>query len=188
VDGTGGILQAGTGTLILTGANTYTGAIVVAAGTLLINGDQTAATGPATVAPGATLGGTGNCGGAVTVPAGAILSPGQGGAGTFGVASLTLQSDAVYHWDLTSETNDVVHVGGDLTLPSQFTLDVLRLPSSNYTDGKVLFTYGGAYTGPDKMELTVTGNINSRGYAVNDATNKRILLDAVPMGTMIQIQ
>lgn len=53
---TGGLVKEGAGTLELTNANTYTGETWVRAGTLLVNGNQSAATGLTTVNSGATLG------------------------------------------------------------------------------------------------------------------------------------
>jgi outer membrane autotransporter protein len=57
IGGTGGIQKMGAGALVLSGANTYTGATEVAAGTLSVNGSSTSAT--TTVDSGATLGGSG---------------------------------------------------------------------------------------------------------------------------------
>ena len=76
ISGTGRIEQAGTGTTILTGNNSYAGTTTVGAGTLLVNGDQSAATGLTSVASGATLGGIGTIGGDVTIAGGATLAPG----------------------------------------------------------------------------------------------------------------
>lgn len=83
--GTGptGLIKTGLGTLILAGNNTYTGTTLVNAGKLLINGDQSAATGAMTVSSGATVGGSGIVGAATTVNSGAVLRPGatETGAG-----------------------------------------------------------------------------------------------------------
>ena len=57
------------GTWTLSGANVYTGSTTVSAGKLLINGDQSLATGNVSVAAGATLGGTGIIGGNTTIAA-----------------------------------------------------------------------------------------------------------------------
>src|SRR5690606_27872319 len=63
IQGAGSIEQLGNGLTVLTGANTYTGSTTVSAGSLWIDGDQSAATGLTTVHSGATLGGTGTIGG-----------------------------------------------------------------------------------------------------------------------------
>jgi autotransporter-associated beta strand protein len=87
----GNLVKAGTGTLTLTGANTYSGTTTVNGGTLLINGDQSAATGAVSVNnSGTTLGGTGTIGGAITVNSGAYLRGGTGGSAT---GTLTLANN-----------------------------------------------------------------------------------------------
>lgn len=74
--GGGGLAKSGAGTLVLAATNTYEGPTVVDGGTLRINGDQSAATGPITVNDTATLAGTGVLGGALTLSANAVLAPG----------------------------------------------------------------------------------------------------------------
>lgn len=71
----GGLVKQGLGTLELTASNTYTGETWVTAGTLLINGQQSAATGAVTVLDGATLGGSGASGG--TLAGAGLVSPGN---------------------------------------------------------------------------------------------------------------
>ena len=75
VSGGGGLSAIGAGTFILSGANTYTGATTVSVGTLLVNGNQSSATGNVSVASGAKLGGVGTIGGATTISG--ILAPGN---------------------------------------------------------------------------------------------------------------
>lgn len=125
ISGTGGLSQIGAGTTTLTGDNSYTGPTVVQAGTLLVNGDQSAATGDATVASGATLGGTGTLGGNVSVAGGATLSPGttDGMAGTLNIngdLALNDTSNLAFNFGepnvVGGAFNDLVTVGGDLVL------------------------------------------------------------------------
>src|SRR3989441_14347 len=79
-DGTGteARTKAGTGTLILSGANPYTGSTTVSGGTLLVNGSQGSS--PVSL-NGGTLGGTGTVGVITSTASGGTVSPGQGGPG-----------------------------------------------------------------------------------------------------------
>lgn len=95
ISGAKAVASIGSGTTIFSGNNSYLGVTTVSAGRLLIHGNQSAATGAVTVAGGATLGGRGTAGGAVTVLANGILSPGASveslavGATTFSSGSST---------------------------------------------------------------------------------------------------
>ena len=98
ISGSGVVLQSGTGTTTLSGANTYTGGTQVNGGTLLINSNQSAATGAVAVNNTGTLGGTGTIGGATTINSSAVILGGTGASasGTLTVAnSLTLQSNSI---------------------------------------------------------------------------------------------
>jgi fibronectin-binding autotransporter adhesin len=91
--GTLGLNKSGNGTWVLSGNNTYTGPTNVTVGTLVINGNQSAATGAVTVGfpfggPG-TLAGTGTIGGAVSVSSGGTI---RGDSGT-GTGNLNLLAD-----------------------------------------------------------------------------------------------
>lgn len=75
------------GVWTLTGANTYTGATILNAGTLRINAPGYLGAGSAVTVNAATLGGDGTIGGSVTVNASGRLSPGlaEGAAGTLAI-------------------------------------------------------------------------------------------------------
>ena len=78
----GSLVKAGTGTLILSGDNTYTGATILDGGLLSVDGSI--ANSAVTVDDGATLGGAGRVGG-TTVNDGGTLAPGSS-VGTLSVA------------------------------------------------------------------------------------------------------
>ncbi len=95
----GTLTKSGSGNLTLTGANTYNGTTTISAGTLLINGDNSGATGSVSVGTLGTLGGNGTIGGAVTVAGN--LNPGNSpGTLTFNDA-LTLESTATLNLEIT---------------------------------------------------------------------------------------
>ncbi|OAM90097.1 autotransporter domain-containing protein [Termitidicoccus mucosus] len=118
ITGTGGLDKTEAGTLILSGSSDYSGATTVSAGMLLINGDQTGATGAVSVTAGATLGGTGVTGGHVTIADGGTLL-GQSGA-TFTLGGLTLNENARIGATLgapdTTGSLPLFQINGDLTL------------------------------------------------------------------------
>ncbi|RST53953.1 autotransporter-associated beta strand repeat-containing protein [Variovorax sp. DXTD-1] len=153
ISGSGSLTQAGAGTTVLTGANTYLGATNVRAGTLLVNGDQSGATGLTTVQGGAILGGRGTVGGDVTLAGGATLSPGDASApGTLTVnGSLSLDSGAALNYRFGEAgtaggaLNDLTVVRGNLALDG--TLNVSIAPGGSSGPGVYrVFSYDGALT------------------------------------------
>jgi len=152
ISGSGSITKFGANTLTLTGTNSYAGATNVNGGTLLVNGDQSAATGLTTVLAGATLGGTGILGGSVDMSAGGTLAAGSNGVGTLTInGNLALGGTSHLAFDLGQAgavggaLNDLVNVGGNLTLDG--TIDVTTSPGGSFDVGiyRVL-NYAGALT------------------------------------------
>ena len=92
-----GLIKTGTGVQILTGASTYGGGTAVNAGTLLVNNTSGSGTGSGTVsvAPAATLGGTGTIAGNVTYASGALAFLTQGSPLTI-TGSLSLDGNVVH--------------------------------------------------------------------------------------------
>jgi fibronectin-binding autotransporter adhesin len=154
ISGAGGVRKIGTGVQALTGANTYTGPTNVQAGTLLVDGDQSLATGATTVSSGATLGGKGTLGGAVTIANGATLSPGDaaGTAGRLTVkgnlalgATSTLKVDFGRANEVGGTLNDLVNVGGNLTLGG--TIQTNQTTGGTFGPGLYrIASYGGTLT------------------------------------------
>ncbi|WP_206522855.1 autotransporter-associated beta strand repeat-containing protein, partial [Mesorhizobium sp. M7A.F.Ca.US.006.01.1.1] len=93
-----GLTKSGTGTLTLSGSNTYTGNTHVAGGTLIINGALSNT--QVAVASGAALGGTGTITGTVTVSGRLFtgtVAPGAGdGIGTMSVGAVTFKTGSTY--------------------------------------------------------------------------------------------
>jgi fibronectin-binding autotransporter adhesin len=151
ISGAGRLEQRGTGTTNLSGTNSYTGATEVVAGTLLINGDQSAASGLTDVGPGAKLGGSGIVGGSVDVADGGTLAPGNS-PGTLRInGDLVLAGGSALAFDLGQANigggplNDLVNVGGNLVLDG--TLDVVVAAGGGFDAGLYrVINYGGVLT------------------------------------------
>jgi autotransporter-associated beta strand protein len=126
IGGVGGLTKAGTGTLTLTGANTYTGSTDVLSGTLALEGGVG---GDVNVANGATLTGSGTAGGTLMLADGATFVVGGAGAGTFTSGGLTMSSGSVLEMGFgpvdTAGASDLLRVNGNLTLAG--TLNVTDL-------------------------------------------------------------
>lgn len=93
-------------TVVMSGNNTYTGNTWGNAGTLVINGDQTGATGVVSIGSGGKLAGAGTIGGATSIESGGKYSAGAIGAiGTQNFTrDLSLKSGSIFEWDLTAES------------------------------------------------------------------------------------
>ena len=151
---TKGSSAADTGTWSLNGNSSYSGTTAINYGTLLINGNNAAASGAVTVANAATLGGKGIIGGATAVNNGASLAPGNGGPGT-----LTFNGDlnlASGTSRLLFEAGDLVTVNGALSLASAWNLAVTGADFRN-GGSVVLFTYASAGTLNINADIDVSG-------------------------------
>ena len=152
---TNGLVKSGTGTLTLGGANAYGGATTVSAGSLIVNGNQSGATGVLAVAANATLGGSGTIGGATTING--ILAPGNSaGLLTFN-SSVTLSNSATTVMEIngagTRGTDfDAIDVGSLLTYDGTLTLS-LGTTFGNGSYSFDLFDFGSTAGSFDTVDL-----------------------------------
>lgn len=104
MNGTGTVVVNSTGgKVIFSGTNSYTGNTTVTAGTLVINGDSSTATGDVNVASGATLGGNGTIGGALNVSG--SLAPGNSPGNLTVNNNVTITSGGTLSMELNGATS-----------------------------------------------------------------------------------
>ena len=151
--GTSALTKTGGGALVLSAAQTYTGATVVEAGSLVVNG--TLAAGSAvTVQSGGTLAGTGSIGGPAVVESGGIIAPGNGGVGTLAVASLALNGGILKLELNTPAASDRLAVSGAFSASGATTLNITAL--SNFGPGIYPLVSGAAGIGTGGFVLGTT--------------------------------
>ncbi|MGU3413943.1 autotransporter-associated beta strand repeat-containing protein [Enterobacteriaceae bacterium C34A] len=161
ISGSGSFHQDGSGLTRLNGDNSYAGETRVNQGSLIINGNQSAAGGDVTVADNTLLGGHGTLGGNVVMGDNATLQPGDGGTGTLFIAnskSLTLGKNTLSDFEFGEayrpggNLNDLVDVAGDLTLGG--TLNVSTSSGGSFGPGVYrVYNYGGSLHNDGQLKL-----------------------------------
>ncbi|MCW7649158.1 autotransporter outer membrane beta-barrel domain-containing protein [Serratia bockelmannii] len=113
ITGHGGLTKEGMGTLVMTGANTYSGPTLVNQGRLAINGSVTSAV---TVQNAGILGGSGSVG-SLTARRGGTVAPGNS-IGTLNVANnINFEPGSRYAVEVAPNSqSDRIHSGGSATI------------------------------------------------------------------------
>ncbi len=145
LQGSGGLTKIGSGTLLLSGSNTYVGATAINQGELLVNGSLVS---PMTVSSSGTLAGTGNISN-VTVNSGGHLAPGNA-PGTLTLSgSLALLSGAKmdYELDTPLDSDLVLMSSGALTLGGQQFSDFNFTPLGGFGLGSYTLIDAGSISG-----------------------------------------
>ncbi len=167
ITGTGGFRQIGTGTTTLSLANDYKGTTTVSAGTLLINGDHSGATGVVNVT-GGTLSGEGTIGSDVIIGNGATHAAGDTDAAG-SVATQTITGDATYQsgatlsWELVSNATNNPGTNFDqftVSGTADFTSTTLDITFGSGVDFDTTFWNDGAGTNEWQILVGTVTNFN----------------------------
>lgn len=149
---TGSVSKSGSGTLTLSGINTYGGTTTASGGALIINGTNSG-TGVVTISNGAKLGGAGKIGGDVSVAG--TLAPGSS-IESLALGALSFSNGSTFAVELnssvaTSVGADLTVANGNLSLESPgtvtLTLNDIALSPVAFTEGTkfTLINYSGSW-------------------------------------------
>ena len=186
------LIKIGTGMLVLSGPNTYSGGTTVSNGILMVSNSVGTATGlgPVTVFNGGALAGSGIISGAVTVNSGGALAPGDPlGALTLS-NSLTLAagSSTFVQLEHSPLANDAVNVMGALTEGGMLSVSNIGIAALANGDSFQLFnaaSYSGAFSGYVLPPLT--GSLRWNTSALNSSGVLSVIALTSPSITNLQM-
>ena len=193
VTGAGALTVNGAGTVVL-GApanNNYAGATTISQGTLTIGaGGAIASTPSIAIASGATLNvsasglalgasqtltGNGTVIGNVTTAAGAQITPGASIGALNITGNLTMSGGVSNRFEMSSSTNDIIKVTGNLNLSGVNAIDVTllsSLPAGSYT----LISYTGTLSGNAANLVLIGSSFGRNSAALSTATAGQVRL------------
>ena len=183
--GSGGALtKTGTGTLTLSGTNTYTGATAVNAGQLEVDG-SIASSSLTSVNAGGFLKGVGTVGN-TAINNGGAFAPGNGtpGSSMAVTGNLAFQSGAIYLVQLNPATSSLANVTGTATLGGA-TVDAFWANGSYVSKKYTILTATGGVNGSfgPLVNTNLPANFStSLSYDANDAFLNLTLSFAIPGG------
>ena len=206
ISSVGAVRQSGSGTMTLANSHSYTGATVVAAGKLIVEGSLSGSS-AVTIQSGATLGGHGTVG---LVAISGVIAPGDG-PGMFTTGNADWDQGGRYEWQLSDAsdasgakgiTYDWLKTNGVLSINSTpdkpFVIDIRSLTAGNVAGLAPDFVSGATYhwilatgnsiTGFDPADFAIVASgflndPNSADFAITQMGNDLVLTYAVPEPT-----
>lgn len=130
LSGTGSLTKLGAGTLVLAGANSYSGGTTVSSGTLVLGSSTAAGTGAVNVLSGGLLKGSGTIG-ALSVGSGGMVAPGNP-PGTLTVnGAVSFNAGSIYQVDVTPQgQHNLITSTGAVSINTGAGVQVLAVPGA----------------------------------------------------------
>lgn len=179
ISGAGALIKSGSGNLTLTGTNTYTGATLVNAGTLSVNGTL-APESLVSVAPGATLGGTGTAG-SINVGSGGRFAPGNSIGRVNLSGNLTLGAGYTTVIEVQGTTIDRANVAGAANLGGA--LQLVALGGTYSFNTPYVFIQAGSVVG-NFANVSTSGSFGA-GVSANVSINATQALLTLAPGILV---